>query len=557
MIRDLYAEQLDDFGKPVQGGYEMQRTTPEPSPAPVEQPAKPKTFSEAVQKAAPTQKTQPSDAQIASVAKQMKQTPDLVRKMMKSDPKFAKQIGETKIEGGETPAPEAPDAPEPQAPTPPPVESAVQESLAIGPDNFLTDYGQRAKGQDAQLEDHLEKAGIFQDATPQQLSQFAEMLGIPQFRFVSTPEQLRGAILLNNAEANLRQVLTNAGIVGIKDPEPEKTAAGRMADRAKKAAGEFGEGFMEKSGIGSLKNVAKAVGRAATRGRFAATAEDDAPAQSWDTMTPLERAMYEDEDDYNAQQTYGKKEVDKIAETYAATNREARNPFFEDAAYDKADTGYKSRRKVVDMSIDDFLRMAEKLDTPNPESEQVVNDLLQQGKPFSSLPTLMFDNDGQGVATVKGHEGRHRGMGLASRGEKTMPVVLESVGRNPIRWSEQGDTKNFDRIKGKWPSKLRSQTEGSGEEMDFPVSDPSQKYGIEMPSKEIDNKDAGEGDQLGLFEGTGKKNTKSKKFKLENEKDKAKQTVMFDRMNDHPDQKSLFSSFGEAADHYAAQLKKK
>lgn len=418
MIRDLYADQLDDFGKPVRGGYDMQRTAPtpppppvesKPEPPPVEKSAEPKTFAEAAEKAWGMKKPQPrksaeaqavqpegpSDAQIESVAKQMKQTPDFVRKMMQSDPNFAKQIGETEIKGEKKPKqsqPEPPEPPKPQAPTPPPVESVVQESLAIGPDNFLADYGQRAAGQDAQLEDHLERAGIFDQATPQQLSQFAKMLQIPQYRFVSTPEQLRGAIFLNNAQGNLRQVLTNAGIIDAP------TRGERLAEATGRTLGDFAGGFVEKSGIKPLANVAGAVRRAAKTGRFAATAEDDAPAQSWDSMTPLERAMYEDEDDYNAQQTYGKKEVDR----------------------------------------------------------------LQAEKP-----------------------------------------------------------------------------------------------GIEMPTQEIDNKDADQGDQLGLFEGTGKKNAKSKKFKLEKEKGEAKQAVMFDRMNDHPDQKGLFSTFGEAVEQYQADLKKK
>jgi hypothetical protein len=518
MIRDLYAEQLDDFGKPVQGGYDMQRTTEAPAPPPVEEAAKPKTFAEAVKKAAPTQETQPSDAQIASVAKQMNQTPDLIRKMMQSDPNFAKQIGETKIEGGETPKPEAPDAPQPQSPTPPPVESTVQESLAVGPDNFLTDYGQRAKGHDAQLEDHLEKAGIFQDATPQQLSQFAEMLGIPQSRFVSTPEQLRGAILLNNAEANLRQVLTNAGIIGIKDPEPEMTTAQRIAERAKKAAGEFGGGFMEKSGVGSLKNVAKAVGRAATRGRFAATAEDDAPAQSWNTMTPLERAMYEDEDDYSAQQTYGTKEVENVQQYSAAF--EAQHPRDDDGKFANKGVGDSNAKRVA-------------------KKKEKVPLMLSEGDEIKTQRKMTFSNPGY-IPSSK--EVTRKIKAITHKPTKKNPnrYIVEFVG-DKTRYAVDIGTGVM--------SALNAQ--GTTHEIELP------KSGIEMPTQEIDNKDAGEGDQLGLFEGTGKKNTKAKKFKLENEKEKAKQSVMFDRMNDHPDQKSLFSSFGEAAEHYAAQLKKK
>jgi uncharacterized protein (DUF1778 family) len=354
------------------------------------------------------------------------------------------------------------------------------------------------------------------------------MLGIDVWGAVTTPEQLRAAIDVHGKHENLYAILRKNGLMS---QEPETTPS-----------------FSEAAGTALSERVGAVASNLTRRDRNQALDKyepGDEPMQVNAIPPPKEKP---------AEQSYGEKEVAKIADTYAATDRETRNPFFEDAAYEKADTGYKSRRKVVDMSIEDFLRMAQKLDRPNPESEQIVRELLEQGKPFSSLPTLMFDNDGQGVATVKGHEGRHRGMGLANQGQKTMPVVLESVGKNPIRWSEQSDTKNFDRVKGEWPSKLRTQSEESGEEMDFPVSDPSQKPGIVMPSDDVSNEDASQGDQLGLF-GEGKKKKVPKKYKQDNPQGKARAKSLFDKDED-PDQQTLFSSWGEAVEYYSMQKKK-
>ena len=74
---------------------------------------------------------------------------------------------------------------------------------------------------------------------------------------------------------------------------------------------------------------------------------------------------------------------------------------------------------------------------------------------------------------------------------------------------------------------------------------------------EIDNEDAKGGDQLGLFGGTGKKKVVGTKYKQDKPQGDAKQDVMFERMDDDPDQQTLFSTFGEATARYQAGLKKK
>ena len=373
-----------------------------------------------------------ADASAKQLAKQLKIDTETAAKMLQQ-PGFAEQVNKTEKPGkqpGKQPeqfdtqvdtqvtgkqkkqaAPESPATPPslPEKrvpPTPPPIDpslrppevpSTVQEALATAPELFLENYGMGSRGNNAELEHHLDSSGVFDGATADQLTRFAQMLEIPQAEFVTTPNQLRGAIMLNNAQPKLRAILENVGIL-----ERPQQATGM--ERLKQLGGEFAQGYMDKSGLGAAskflrRQAGRVLGTDRQQAYAAATAEPE--TKKWASMTPLERAMYKDEDDYNAQQTYGKKEVER----------------------------------------------------------------LQAGK----------------------HE-------------------------NP---------------------------------------------GIVMPTGEIDNEDAEEGDQLGLFESTGKKKTQGKKYKPENKSEPAKQKVMFERMNDHPDQKSLFGTFQESVERYQAELKKK
>ena len=85
---------------------------------------------------------------------------------------------------------------------------------------------------------------------------------------------------------------------------------------------------------------------------------------------------------------------------------------------------------------------------------------------------MNFELDDRGVATVIGHEGRHRARILKEMGIDEMPVRLRSQGKNEIRWSEQDDPKNFDRLNVPWPTTLKPQKGSSGNAISFPISDP-------------------------------------------------------------------------------------
>ena len=218
--------------------------------------------------------------------------------------------------------------------------------------------------------------------------------------------------------------------------------------------------------------------------------------------------------------------------------------YFDQKAFDRADTGYKSRRTIVEMDIQDFLRMAERLDQARPSSQADVATAVAEGQKFSDLPYLSFSNDGKGAASVVSHEGRHRAMELAAQGETKMPVILESAGGQEIRWSEQGKRSGFDRVSGTWPKELVTQNRGSADSIPFPIEDPLEvsQPGIQ-PAAPLLNEDAVTGDQMGLFQGEGKR----RKFRSDIKKGpKAKQSSLFETSNAKVDRDQM-DLFGDDA----------
>ena len=121
---------------------------------------------------------------------------------------------------------------------------------------------------------------------------------------------------------------------------------------------------------------------------------------------------------------------------------------------------YKGRERLIEMPIDVFLQLAEKGDDPTKLKN--AQDLLAQGKAFSTLPYLYFDVEGN-TAQVSGHEGRHRARALKALGYTTMPVSL----RGPIRWSEQADPTLFD-YKAEWPERLLAQEKAADPNFSVP-----------------------------------------------------------------------------------------
>jgi len=120
--------------------------------------------------------------------------------------------------------------------------------------------------------------------------------------------------------------------------------------------------------------------------------------------------------------------------------------FSEDALRTAANQNDKSREILVDMPIEDFLKAAEK--DFSPEKLAKTRQLVSEGKPFDSVPTLSFKNNADGTGKVTGHDGRHRALALKEQGETTIPVrLISQSGDGPgIRWGQQDNPKSFDYV---------------------------------------------------------------------------------------------------------------
>jgi hypothetical protein len=123
----------------------------------------------------------------------------------------------------------------------------------------------------------------------------------------------------------------------------------------------------------------------------------------------------------------------------------------------------KGKNKLVQMPIDQFLKLAER-DAPGSrlDKEQRVQDIINKSEKFSEVPYLYIEIDANGNAKVTGHEGRHRARALKALGYDTIPVEL----RSNIRWSEQQNSESFD-YKQNWPTTLVGE---NGDVVPFPVS---------------------------------------------------------------------------------------
>lgn len=123
---------------------------------------------------------------------------------------------------------------------------------------------------------------------------------------------------------------------------------------------------------------------------------------------------------------------------------------------------YKSRDKMINMPISDFLKLSKS--GYDSTKEHTINDLIKNKTKFSDIPFLNINhNDATTESHVVGHEGRHRARALQKLGKTNMPVLLKM---NRLRWSEQKDPYNFDYIEN-YPETLHS--EDGKHKIQFPV----------------------------------------------------------------------------------------
>ena len=135
---------------------------------------------------------------------------------------------------------------------------------------------------------------------------------------------------------------------------------------------------------------------------------------------------------------------------------------FDPAEIEKASQqGYKSKNKLVDMPIIDFLKLAEF--GFDKQKEILAQKREQEGMKFTSIPYLYMQKDGDNLR-VTGHEGRHRARALLAAGYETMPVEW----RTDIRWSEQTDPDKFD-YSETWPERILAQKGALRESASIPM----------------------------------------------------------------------------------------
>lgn len=129
--------------------------------------------------------------------------------------------------------------------------------------------------------------------------------------------------------------------------------------------------------------------------------------------------------------------------------------YFDESAIEaiKAPLDYKSRQTTVLMNPNEFLAYAAK-DAPNKLKAAEIEQKFAEGSKLAegNIPQLWFDQQGN-VASISGHEGRHRARYLQEQGVELMPVNVKS---SNIRWSEQVEPNRFDYVQ-EWPQTLQNQ----------------------------------------------------------------------------------------------------
>ena len=143
-------------------------------------------------------------------------------------------------------------------------------------------------------------------------------------------------------------------------------------------------------------------------------------------------------------------------------------------------TEYKGRYKLVNMDIDDFLKLS-KVAGQDAGAQSRADERVQAGTPFTSVPHLYVDPDGTDLR-VTGHDGRHRARALKNAGYDTMPVELRSM----IRWSEQTDPESSD-YRENWPERIYAE-EGAlreGASVPMPVTREQSPLNYQSPAKKF------------------------------------------------------------------------
>ena len=213
--------------------------------------------------------------------------------------------------------------------------------------------------------------------------------------------------------------------------DEEAPAEDRLMSRLKTVFGEGGPLGVAADGIFKLASMAK-------KAYFPGKEESLQKVQEEEDILGDLLASF---DDLGGKKYSGTKrpvieEPDEVAQQI--TPKESVWDEFLPIAEDRSEARFKSKSFVVEYPIDDFLRLADEGEYADKAKRVAGFDK------FETYPQLTVQTMKTGVAKVTGHEGRHRARELKKRGYTTMPVEFRSDIDTPIRWSEQGDPKNYD-----------------------------------------------------------------------------------------------------------------
>lgn len=487
----------------------------------------------------------------------------------------------------------------------------------------LQHIGEQNVGED-NLRSHLESAGVY-EASPKQLKQFAQMLGIDVWGAVTTPEQLRAAIDVHGKHENLYAILRKNGLMS-QEPETKPS----FSEAAGTALGDFAKGLESNLPTGLARRAAKAGLGMLSRGRF------------------------------QAEQSYGAQEVARIKQQTQTQRYAAEYPLASDDDLWAGRQWKEQGAERSDMTPDEYLNQVRPLEADD-ESEETIAALIEHMEGGGKLDPLWIYGQKQPHGYRK-EDGRHRAHAAKKLGMSSVPVLTwpekeatqkpdqfaafnesdhpraddgkftagqqtaASTGKKPsaasakqamvdagvMRAADTGKKSFVDKaikalprnqwltgyqvatkswnvntaearqgiikavkdlckagiVEKRWNAdgqvlyawKGTKPSEGLLTEAEADAKWPAEgsqkeKPGIVMPSDDVSNEDAAEGDQLGLF-GEGKKKKVPKQYRQENPQGKARAKSLFDK-NEDPDQQTLFSSFGEAVEHYAVNEKKK
>lgn len=164
-------------------------------------------------------------------------------------------------------------------------------------------------------------------------------------------------------------------------------------------------------------------------------------------------------------------------------------PFFEGSEIETYfNQNSKSREILAIMSPQAFLVLAEKMDHNAPAAKghrAFLKGVVSEGA-FSSIPRLLFNNNGKGEAITSGHEGRNRMKSLQEVEINYALVVIHSLEPVAIRWGQQDNPDSYDYLKdGEFPLRITSE---NGGEFDFFLTRDAYKESIFSRVIELNNR---------------------------------------------------------------------